>query len=166
MKQLWAPWRMPYLRGENPKVDGCMFCEKLKSADAEEHILYRGVRCFVVLNRFPYSNGHMMVVPYRHTERLEELDDETSLELMQLVRHSLTFLREAYHPDGFNVGVNEGSAAGAGVAEHVHLHIVPRWRGDANYMTVIGETRVIPESLDDTYATFRPYFDALKTATK
>ena len=162
MKQLWAPWRMPYLRGENPKMDGCLFCHKLAQDDAVEHVLYRGVHCFVVLNRFPYNNGHMMVVPYTHTGTLESLDDATLLEMMQVVRHALNVLRQVYHPHGFNVGVNEGSAAGAGVAEHVHLHIVPRWDGDVNYMTVVGETRVIPESLDDTYATFRPLFDSLR----
>jgi len=162
MKQLWAPWRMTYLRGLHKKVEGCLFCEKLKCSDEEEHVLYRGKLCYVTLNRFPYNNGHLLVVPYQHTGRLEDLDDETTLEMMQLVRHSLTFIRQAYNPDGFNVGVNEGSAAGAGVAEHIHLHIVPRWGGDANYMTVVSETRVIPESLDDTYRLFRPLFDVLK----
>lgn len=162
MRQLWAPWRMSYLKGENPRVDGCIFCAKLKGDDAEEHILYRGARVSVVLNRFPYSNGHMMVLPHQHTEYLEVLDDATLLEMMQAVRHCIRALREIYAPHGFNVGVNEGSAAGAGVAEHLHIHIVPRWSDDANYMTVIGHTRVIPESLDATYATFRPYFDALR----
>jgi ATP adenylyltransferase len=153
---------MPYLKGEGPPVDGCLFCEKLKGDDAKEHILYRGDLCYVVLNRYPYNNGHMMVVPYQHTGLLEALDDATLLAMMQLVRHCLTFLREAYGPEGFNVGVNEGSAAGAGVEEHVHLHIVPRWAGDANYMTVVGETRVIPETLDETYDLFRAKFDGLK----
>jgi len=162
MKQLWAPWRMPYLRGENDKVTGCLFCHKLTQADAVEHILYRGARCAVILNRFPYTNGHMMVVPYTHTGTLEGLDDATLLEMMQLVQHCLRALRQVFNPQGFNIGVNEGHVAGAGGAEHVHLHIVPRWAGDVNYMTVIGETRVIPQSLDDTYAAFRPLFDALR----
>ncbi len=162
MKQLWAPWRMPYLRGEHTKVEGCLFCEKLKHPDEEEHILYRGKFSYVTLNRFPYSNGHMLVVPYTHTHMLDVLDIDTSLELIQLVRHSLKCLRSAYQPDGFNVGVNLGAAAGAGIAEHVHWHIVPRWQGDANYMTVVAETRVIPESLDKTYATFRPMFETLE----
>ncbi|MEJ5309750.1 MAG: HIT domain-containing protein [Anaerolineae bacterium] len=161
MKQLWAPWRMPYLRGENEKVAGCLFCHKLTQEDAVEHILYRGAHCAVMLNRFPYTNGHMMVVPYMHTGTLEGLDDAALLEMMQLVQHCLRALRQVFTPQGFNIGVNEGSVAGAGVAEHVHLHIVPRWAGDVNYMTVIGETRVIPQSLDDTYAAFRPLFDAL-----
>ena len=153
---------MIYLKGENPRVEGCMFCEKFKGEDAVEHILYRGSGALVVLNRFPYNNGHMMVVPRQHTEHLDALDDVILLEMMQLVRHAIHALREVYTPHGFNIGVNQGRAAGAGVAEHLHLHVVPRWTDDANYMTVIGQTRVIPESLDDTYATFRPYFDALK----
>ena len=162
MKQLWAPWRMPYLRGENEKVPGCLFCHKLTQADAVEQILYRGTHCAVMLNRFPYTNGHMMVVPYAHTGLLEELDDATLLEMMRLVQHSLRALRQVFNPQGFNVGVNEGTVAGAGIAEHVHLHIVPRWAGDVNYMTVIGDTRIIPQSLEDTYAAFRPLFDALR----
>ncbi len=162
MKQLWAPWRMPYLRGESDKVAGCLFCQKLMEADAVEHILYRGAHCAVMLNRFPYTNGHMMVVPYIHTGTLEALDDATLLEMMRLVQHCLRALRQVFNPQGFNIGVNEGSVAGAGVAEHVHLHIVPRWAGDVNYMTVVGDTRVIPQSLDDTYAAFRPLFEALQ----
>jgi ATP adenylyltransferase len=166
MKQLWAPWRMPYLRGENEKVAGegrlarCLFCHKLTQSDVVEHILYRGTHCAVMLNRFPYTNGHMMVVPYAHTDTLETLDDMTLLETMHLVQHCLRALRQAFNPQGFNIGVNQGHVAGAGVAEHVHLHIVPRWAGDVNYMTVVGETRVIPQSLDDTYAVLLPLFDA------
>jgi ATP adenylyltransferase len=162
MKQLWAPWRMPYLRGENEKAPGCLFCNKLVQPDAVEHILYRGAHCAVMLNRFPYTNGHMMVVPYMHTDMLETLHEAALLEMMRLVQHSLRALRQVFDPQGFNIGVNEGSVAGAGVAEHVHLHIVPRWAGDVNYMTVVCETRVIPQSLDDTYAAFRPLFDALR----
>ena len=161
MKQLWAPWRMPYLKGEHESVDGCVFCEKIRADDAEEHVLYRGDRCYVVLNKYPYSNGHMMVVPYDHVSSLEDLDGATMLEMMHLVQEGLRILREAQHPQGFNVGVNIGSAGGAGVASHLHMHIVPRWEGDANYMTVIGETRVIPEMLDETYAALRPAFDEL-----
>ncbi len=161
MKQLWAPWRMAYLKGEHKKVDGCLFCEKPGHDDAEEHILYRGEYGYVTLNRFPYTNGHLLIVPYTHTGLLEELDDAISLELMRLIRHSLEILRRVYRPDGFNIGVNEGTAAGAGVAEHVHVHIVPRWAGDANYMTVVAETRIIPQSLEETYTLFRPCFERL-----
>ncbi|MGC9349242.1 MAG: HIT family protein [Anaerolineae bacterium] len=142
-------------------MDGCIFCEKIQGDDAEEHILYRGDHCYVVLNKFPYSNGHMMVVPYEHVSSLEDLDGTAMLEMMRLVQESLRILRETQHPQGFNVGINIGSAGGAGVAAHIHMHIVPRWEGDANYMTVIAETRVIPEMLDDTYAALRPVFDEL-----
>ena len=128
--------------------------------DLEEHILYRGSNSYIVLNRYPYNNGHMMIVPFQHTGTIEELNDETLLEVMQLLQHSIRILREAYHPDGFNAGVNEGSAGGAGIADHVHFHIVPRWDGDSNYMTVIGGTRVIPQTLDDAYRTLRPKFEA------
>lgn len=162
MKQLWAPWRMTYLSGEHKPAAGCIFCEKLNHSDAEEHVLFRGAYSYVTLNRFPYSNGHLMVVPYAHAPSMENLDDDTALEMMVLVRHALRILRAAYKPSGFNLGVNEGSAAGAGVAEHVHFHIVPRWHNDANYIAVIGETRVIPELLEDTYTRLRPPFDALR----
>lgn len=154
---------MSYLRGEyKQEVEGCLFCHKLTQEDEVEHILYRGDHCFVTLNRFPYTNGHLMIVPYTHTSALEDLDDATLLEMLHLVQHSQRILREVYGPHGFNIGINQGEAAGAGVAEHLHLHIVPRWAGDANYMTIVGETRVIPQSLDETYASFRPLFDALK----
>jgi ATP adenylyltransferase len=152
---------MPYLKADRSSVEGCIFCNKLDQPDAQEHILYRGETCFVMLNRYPYNNGHMMVVPYAHVSSLEALDDATVLEIMQLAREVMRIMGEEDHPDGFNVGINQGSAAGAGIAEHIHLHVVPRWRDDVNYMTVIGNTRVIPEGLDDTYARLRPYFDAL-----
>jgi len=161
MQRLWAPWRMSYLRGEHTEMNGCIFCEKLTCPDTQEHILHRGKLCYVTLNRFPYTNGHLLVVPYTHTGLLEALDDATLLELMQLVRYSIQVVRQAYNPDGFNIGVNEGCAAGAGVPEHVHLHIVPRWGGDANYMTTVGGTRIIPDALDNTYAVFKPLFDTL-----
>lgn len=164
MKQIWAPWRMSYLRGERPKVDGCVFCQKVTQADNGEHILYRGRHCYVMLNRYPYSNGHMMVVPYAHVSALTALGDAALLEMFQLVQHAQRILQEAQGPEGFNVGINEGSAAGAGIEEHLHVHVVPRWAGDANYMTVVGETRVIPQMLDETYAMLRPYFDALDSA--
>jgi ATP adenylyltransferase len=161
MEELWAPWRMPYLKEDRSSVEGCIFCNKLDQPDVQEHILYRGETSFVLLNRYPYNNGHMMVVPYVHVSSLRALDDATVLEMMQLAREVMRILGEEDHPDGFNVGINQGSAAGAGIAEHIHLHVVPRWRDDVNYMTVIGNTRVIPEGLDDTYARLRPYFDAM-----
>ncbi len=161
MKHLWAPWRMVYLQGERKTVDGCLFCHKISAHnDEEELVLYRGKRCFVVLNRYPYNTGHMMVVPYQHTGAFESLDDETLLEMSHLVQQCVRFLQEVYHPQGFNIGINQGAAAGAGVAEHLHVHIVPRWGGDASYITVIGETRVVPQTLEETYVIFRPMFDA------
>lgn len=159
MSYLWTPWRMPYLCGEEPLPEECLFCSKPTAEDAEAHILHRGALCYVILNRFPYNNGHLMVVPYAHVPTLETLDAATATELMLLVQRSLSVLREAYNPQGFNVGVNIGEAAGAGVVGHVHLHIVPRWSGDSNYMTAIGQTRVIPEWLEQTYARLRPLFD-------
>ncbi len=161
MKRIWAPWRMRYLRGEEERVEGCVFCVKVELPDEVEHILYRGEHGYVILNRYPYSNGHLMIVPYQHLSHLEDLGEPVLLELMQLTQSSLRILREVYGPEGFNVGVNQGIAAGAGVAEHLHLHVVPRWSHDANYMTTIGETRVIPEMLHETYALFRPYFQRL-----
>jgi len=154
---------MAYLRRSEPAnaERACLFCLKQRQADPAEHILYRGEHCFILLNRYPYNNGHLMVVPYAHVPSLEYLDDEVSLELMRLARAALQILRAEYAPQGFNIGVNEGAVAGAGVAEHVHLHIVPRWGGDSNYMSVIGETRVIPEWLDETYARLLPRFEAL-----
>ena len=152
---------MPYLRGEVEKPEGCLFCVKPRESDAEAHILYRGHLCYVILNRFPYNNGHLMVVPYVHVPSLEDLSVDTLAELMALTQLSLRVLRTAYAPHGFNVGVNIGNAAGAGVAEHVHLHVVPRWSGDSNYMTIVGKTRIIPEWLDQTYKRLRPLFQEL-----
>jgi ATP adenylyltransferase len=143
---------MAYLRGEDAAPEGCIFCNKITAEDdAAEHILFRGERVFVILNRYPYNNGHLMVVPYAHVASLEGLDGATRSEMMDQVVHSLSALRAAYHPNGFNVGANIGQAAGAGVADHVHIHVVPRWGGDTNYMPIIGNTRVIPELLDETY---------------
>ncbi|MFP4343920.1 MAG: HIT family protein [Anaerolineales bacterium] len=165
MKQLWAPWRMSYLQGEGrDEVEGCLFCAKLEQPDEGEHILYRGLRSYVTLNRYPYNNGHLMVVPCEHVPGLEDLDAGTLLETLRLVQESLRILREVFAPEGFNVGINEGVAAGAGVAEHLHVHVVPRWSHDANYMTTIGQTRVIPEMLDETYTALRPHFARLGEA--
>lgn len=146
---------MTYLRSTlSGPQEGCLFCAMRDSDDdAEYHILHRGQKVFVTLNLYPYSNGHLMVVPNRHVASLEDLDDDaTQAEFMALTRRCLQLLRAAYNPEGFNVGVNIGSAAGAGIAGHVHQHVVPRWAGDTNFMTTLGETRVIPEWVDDTYA--------------
>jgi len=152
---------MAYLCGDEPLPEGCLFCVKPQLEDAEAHVVLRGQSCYVILNRFPYNNGHLMVVPYAHVATLEGLDAETLAELMALTQLSLRVLREAYSPQGFNVGMNIGAVAGAGVAGHVHLHIVPRWGGDTNYVTTIGRTRIIPEWLDQTYERLRPLFDQM-----
>ncbi|MGB2894598.1 MAG: HIT domain-containing protein [Anaerolineales bacterium] len=151
MKHLWAPWRMEYIQ-KGSHEEGCLFCSLIAQEDSPDNlILHRGQKAFVVLNRYPYTNGHMMVVPYTHKPSLEGLDDETLLEMMSLASEALGVLREAYNADGFNLGANIGEAAGAGVREHVHLHVVPRWVGDTNFMATTAETRVLPEDLAMTY---------------
>jgi ATP adenylyltransferase len=152
---------MPYLRGEEEKPDGCVFCHKRSCSDPEAHILIRGEYCYVTLNRYPYSNGHLMVIPYAHVCSLEALETPALTEMMLMVNLSLAALREAYAPHGFNLGMNLGKAAGAGIAEHVHMHIVPRWTADTNFMPVVGETRVIPELLDEAFARLKPIFARL-----
>jgi ATP adenylyltransferase len=152
MDHLWTPWRMAYLLGEgNAKQGGCIFCDKLKGDDAEGLILHRGQHSFVMLNLYPYNNGHLLIAPYAHESSIEPLDAATLGEMMALSQHSLRVLRLAYKPQAFNLGFNIGAAAGAGVADHVHLHIVPRWSGDTNFMATVSETRVIPEWLQQTY---------------
>ena len=154
MQYLWSPWRMAYLRNENPSGSraGCIFCDlPAEHRDAENLIVHRGQLAYVMLNRYPYNNGHMMVVPYQHVDTLEALDAPALAELMLLAKQALTALREMYHAQAFNLGVNIGTAAGAGIADHVHMHIVPRWTADSNFMTTVASTRVIPEDLDETY---------------
>jgi ATP adenylyltransferase len=151
-QRLWAPWRLEYIK--SPKSGDCIFCTGPASGDDEAaHIVQRGERCFSMLNAYPYNNGHLMIAPYEHVPSLEDLDDETAFELMTLTRRSLAAIRSSYEPDGFNLGVNVGRIAGAGFAEHVHQHVVPRWAGDTNFMPVIASTGVLPESLDDSYKT-------------
>jgi len=155
---LWAPWRLAYIR-EASRRSSCVFCEAPRVSDEEALIVYRGRRVFVILNRFPYNSGHLMIAPYRHVASIEDLDFEESLELMALLKASLRALREAYSPHGFNIGVNIGEAAGAGVAGHVHLHVVPRWVGDTNYVTVTAGVKVIPQLLEDTLKTLKPLLE-------
>ncbi len=157
MKPLWAPWRMEYILG--PKAHGCLFCVKpAEQKDRENLILYRGRHAYVIMNKFPYSNGHLMVVPYVHTSSLDNLPDADMLDIIKLAKLSSDCLTKAFHPEGFNVGINIGEAAGAGIEEHLHMHIVPRWAGDANFMTITGEIRVIPEHILDTYDKLYPIF--------
>ncbi len=158
-ERLWAPWRLEYIKG--PKPDECILCSQpALGEDREAYIVHRGERCFVMLNAFPYNNGHVMVSPYRHAASLEELGDEETVELALLTRRTLGVLREVYGPDGFNVGVNEGKIAGAGVEGHVHQHAVPRWGGDTNFMPVVADTRVLPEALGDSWRALRDAFDS------
>jgi ATP adenylyltransferase len=151
MKRLWAPWRMKYIESHDPDLR-CVFCKVQESAnDAENLVVFRDQRAFVILNRFPYTSGHLMVVPNSHFPTLEDLDKDTRSEMMELSTHAMCVLRKVYEPEAFNFGANIGEAAGAGIAGHVHLHIVPRWNGDTNFMSSLGETRVLPEELDETY---------------
>lgn len=145
---------------ENSKVEGCIFCSaQAKEDSAENLIAFRGERAFVILNRYPYTSGHLMVVPFHHQPNLEQLDPETRAEMMELTTRCMAVLRTIYHPQAFNMGANIGEAAGAGVKSHVHIHIVPRWAGDTNFMSTLGETRVLPEALEVTYQRVRQAFD-------
>ncbi|HWQ45438.1 MAG TPA: HIT domain-containing protein [Longilinea sp.] len=151
MEQLWSPWRMQYIQNGNP-ISGCVFCEAAKLADGMENlIVHRGQLAFVILNRYPYTSGHVMVVPFEHRSTYEDLPAGTRAEMMELLAQATTVLRKVYKPGGFNVGANLGNVAGAGIADHVHFHIVPRWAGDTNFMSTVGDVRVIPEDLADTY---------------
>ena len=157
MDTLWAPWRIGYIKGEKPK--GCIFCQILaQHDDAANYVLHRGAHCLVMLNLYPYNNGHLMVVPYAHLDSVEQLAEDATAELMALTRRALAALRVAMRPTGFNIGINQGTPAGAGVADHVHQHVVPRWIGDTNFMPVLGETRVMPQSLESCYALLAPLF--------
>lgn len=161
MKVLWAPWRMEYILADQEK-GGCIFCPgDDRSQDEARLILYVGSMSMVVMNRFPYINGHLLVAPVRHGPDLEFLSDGEMLDLLKMVRISIAILKKEIGPEGFNVGLNLGRVAGAGVEEHVHFHIVPRWSGDTNYMTVFGEVRVIPEHIEETYRKLLPHFQRL-----
>ncbi|MEE9239023.1 MAG: HIT domain-containing protein [Thermodesulfobacteriota bacterium] len=151
MKTLWAPWRIEYITGG--KKEGCIFCDKPKEGnDKKNLILYKGETSFIIMNRYPYSNGHLMAVPYRHINNMSELDHKERLELMNLTTKCIEILK-VMHPDGFNIGMNLGTAGGAGIDDHLHFHIVPRWNGDTNFMPLIADVKVMPEYLEDTYET-------------
>ena len=159
---MWAPWRMKYIEREHTgdyEAGGCVFCDlPAASDDAGTYILRRGERAFVILNLYPYNNGHLMVVPYAHVDNLGALDAETTGEMMALTQQAQRVMEERMHPHGFNLGMNQGRAAGAGIADHLHLHVVPRWSGDTNFMPATGDVRVMPQSLDATYALLAPGF--------
>src|SRR3990172_9883176 len=149
MKQIWAPWRMAYLEDHTRQQD-CFLCDVGAGQDGDTIVVWRGVRVYALLNAFPYANGHIMVAPYRHGGQLDALDEDEATELLAVTRRVIRALRVAYRPEGFNIGANLGAAAGAGFGEHLHLHVVPRWNRDTNFMTTTATTRVIPEALEDT----------------
>ncbi len=161
MKNLWAPWRMQYIL--SPKEGECIFCTKVsEDKDRDNLILYRGSKAYVIMNKYPYNNSHIMVVPYIHTSELIELDDDVVSELMLVTKYSINCLKKVFNPEGFNVGINIGAAAGAGIEEHLHIHIVPRWAGDTNFMIVTADIKSIPEHILDTYDRLFPIFNVLK----
>jgi ATP adenylyltransferase len=160
MKRLWAPWRMEYILDEHMHK-GCLFCDILKQGktkDKKNLILHRGKHCFVILNRYPYNGGHLMVLPYIHTPTFDGLSDKVLLDFIKTVDKSVSILKKVLRPDGFNMGLNFGKVAGAGIEQHMHLHVVPRWTGDTDSMPIISETRVMPEHLKKTYNKLSRFF--------
>ena len=158
MRTIFAPWRMEYILGEKPKT--CVLCDALTMGiGSKSLVLYKGKHAFVMMNRFPYSSGHLMVVPARHVASPEDLGEEEWNSVNSLVRASIRILRDAMNPDGLNVGMNLGKSAGAGIADHCHIHVLPRWNGDTNFISVVGELRVIPEALEVTFDQLLPYFE-------
>jgi ATP adenylyltransferase len=161
LQRLWSPWRSKYIAsGVDSQAPECVFCRIAASPDQDEtnFVLHRAEHAFVVLNLYPYITGHLMIVPYLHTSELDVVAKEITDEMMDLTKRAQTALREVYSPSGFNMGMNLGSAAGAGIADHLHIHFLPRWTGDTNFMTTVGESRVIPEALEVTYAKLRQRF--------
>jgi len=151
---LWAPWRIKYI--ESPRARTCIFCvEGVEAKDRENLVVYRGSKSFIMMNRYPYNTGHLMVAPYRHVGDLVELTEEELIDLVKNVNLSIRVLREALKPEGFNVGINMGRIAGAGIEDHIHVHVVPRWAGDTNFMPVIASVKVMPELLESTYDRLR-----------
>jgi len=151
MERLWAPWRIQYIRGQ--REEGCFLCRKpQENRDDANYILFRERTCCALLNTFPYNAGHLLIAPYKHTGELDDLSEQELTEWMLLTRRCKRLLADALKPEGFNIGINLGRVAGAGVEDHLHLHIVPRWNGDTNYMPVLGDTRVVPQALDELYA--------------
>jgi len=157
MKTIWAPWRMKYIKSR--KTRGCVFCRAARSIkNSSSQVLYRGRHAFVIMNIYPYSNGHLMVVPVRHRPDIEKLTGDERSELMELTAMCTRALKKTYGPQGFNIGVNIGRAAGAGIPGHVHIHVVPRWTGDTNFMAAACDTKIIPESLSSAYRKLKKHF--------
>ena len=161
MDRLWAPWRIDYIKSEKEK--GCIFCDKPAEGDDRSMlILYRGENNFVIMNLYPYNNGHLMIAPYQHTDSTHELNSSSRSEIMELADQIMTIQKNIMNADGFNYGANIGYSGGAGIADHIHFHIVPRWTGDTNFMPVLGHTKVQMQGLQETYNDLRPHFDKLK----
>ena len=159
MQHLWSPWRLQYVTAGGSGDEPCFMCAALQASDDATHLLlHRGERAFAILNKFPYNTGHLMVAPKRHVGDLEDLDPDEGAEVMALTTKAVRVIKSTMAPHGFNVGINLGQVAGAGLPGHVHMHVVPRWGGDTNFMPVVGETKVMPEALDDTYAKLKPGF--------
>ena len=157
MERIWAPWRIQYIRMNKP--EGCILCEKPgQTDDARNYILYRGDKNFVMLNSNPYNPGHLMIAPYRHIDTPEKLTEDERQEHYEIVSRSVGVLRQVFNPDGFNIGMSVGKVAGAGIDDHIHTHIVPRWQGDTNFMPVVGGLRVIPEAVSETYRQLKEQF--------
>src|SRR5688500_4675371 len=162
MDLLWSPWRLQYVtRGDDTRESGCVFCQAPRLPESESLLVFTGHSSYVILNLYPYNSGHLMVVPFRHVATLAGLTSAEMDEVGRLMQRCEVALTEAYKPHGFNVGVNLGKPAGAGVLDHVHVHVVPRWSGDSNFMTVVGDMRVLPESLGESAARLRPIFARL-----
>jgi ATP adenylyltransferase len=158
MDYLWTPWRYQYITTTGGAGE-CVFCAAASNPDDRDtHIVHRGEKNFVILNRFPYTSGHLMVVPYQHVAALEELSEDATAEMMRLTRGCVAHLKALYHPEGLNLGMNLGKSAGAGIAAHLHMHVLPRWTGDTNFMTTVSETRVLPETLEETWERVRAAF--------
>ena len=159
MEHIWSPWRYQYIASAG-REEGCVFCRiEQEDRDAENFLVHRAELNFVILNLFPYTSGHLMIVPYQHEASLAAVDQATTTEMIELAKRAQTALEAEYHPDGFNIGMNLGRSAGAGVADHVHLHVVPRWSGDANFVSIVGETRLLPEDLATTHQRLKNHFD-------
>ncbi|MCB0307942.1 MAG: HIT domain-containing protein [Bdellovibrionales bacterium] len=162
MKRLWTPWRMPFIK-EFKTLKGCVFCELLAAKEDDKNfILHRSSTCFVVLNKYPYNTGHLMVIPNLHTADFKDLDSQTLLDLHIQIQKSIGAIQMVMNPQGFNLGMNLGEAGGAGIRHHMHYHIVPRWNGDTNFMPITAETRVLPETLDQTYQKLKPEFESIE----
>lgn len=162
MKRLWAPWRMEYILEAQESEGGCIFCEKPKENDDEKNlILHRSQRCFVILNKYPYNNGHLMIVPYVHESDFTKISTEIAIDMHLMIRQSILTMQNTIKPHGLNIGINLGRTAGAGIDEHMHYHIVPRWNGDTNFMPVISETKVVSEALHETWEKLSSEFKKL-----